>query len=403
MVLSMLSMFLRDRTQHSRGFSSIEVLLASSIFILLMTSLTGAYFYGREATTLASKRAQATLLAEEGLEVVRNIRDKDFGILNDGTHGLRLAGNNRWVFSNNANETDGFTREIVIDAVDPKRKDVTANVTWEQNPQRTGLVSLMTRLTNWTEADPPPAAPTNLVATAGNRRITLNWTANTEPDLAGYRIFRSTTSGGPFNEIAGPQTQTTYIDNGLNNSATYYYVVQAQDDAGSLSPNSNQVSATIRPTERRCFIAGTSVIMSDGTSQSIENVKIGDYLLGKNGAINKVLDYERPRLGSRKLYSINDGPFFITAAHPLLTTTGWKSIDINSLYAESPALVDELKISALMVGDTLVTADGKSEVIYSIEGKSSADQQLFNFVLSGDRTYYVDGFLTHNEFSVDEY
>ena len=143
--------------------------------------------------------------------------------------------------------------------------------------------------------------------------------------------------------------------------------------------------------------------MSDGTSQHIENVKIGDYLLGKNGAINKVLDYERPRLGSRKLYSINDGPFFITAAHPLLTTTGWKSIDINSLYAESPALVNELKVSALMVGDTLVTADGKSEVIYSIEGKSSADQQLFNFVLSGDRTYYVDGFLTHNEFSVDEY
>ncbi len=244
MVLSMLSMFLRDRTQHSRGFSSIEVLLASSIFILLMTSLTGAYFYGREATTLASKRAQATLLAEEGLEVVRNIRDKDFGILNDGTHGLRLAGNNRWVFSNNANETDGFTREIVIDAVDPKRKDVTANVTWEQNPQRTGLVSLMTRLTNWTEADPPPAAPTNLVATAGNALVNLSWTANTEPDLAGYRILRSNTSGGPFNEIAGPQTQTTYTNNGLTNGTAYYYVVQAQDDAGSLSANSNQVTAT---------------------------------------------------------------------------------------------------------------------------------------------------------------
>ena len=41
-------------------------------------------------------------------------------------------------------------------------------------------------------SDPPPAAPTGLSATRGNGSVSLAWNANTEPDLAGYRVFRST-------------------------------------------------------------------------------------------------------------------------------------------------------------------------------------------------------------------
>src|SRR3990167_8865223 len=61
--------------QANNGFSLIEVILASSVFILLVTALVGAYLYGQESTALAGSRARATLLAEEGLEAVRNIRD----------------------------------------------------------------------------------------------------------------------------------------------------------------------------------------------------------------------------------------------------------------------------------------------------------------------------------------
>ena len=49
-----------------------------------------------------------------------------------------------------------------------------------------------------------PAAPTGLAATAGANSVSLAWTANTEPDLAGYNVYRSTTSpvattGTPLN------------------------------------------------------------------------------------------------------------------------------------------------------------------------------------------------------------
>ena len=40
----------------------------------------------------------------------------------------------------------------------------------------------------------PPAAPTGLTATAGNALITVTWSTNPEPDLAGYNVYRGTTT-----------------------------------------------------------------------------------------------------------------------------------------------------------------------------------------------------------------
>lgn len=130
------------------GFSLVEIILASSIFVLLVTALVGAFLYGQESTALAGNRARANMLAEEGLEAVRNIRDPAYANLTDGTYGLTTT-SNQWNLSGSSDTNGIFTRQIVISSVDTKRKSVTANVTWQQNPQRTGSVSLVSRLTNW--------------------------------------------------------------------------------------------------------------------------------------------------------------------------------------------------------------------------------------------------------------
>ena len=132
------------------GFSLVEVILASAVFGLLVTALVGAYLYGQESTMLAGNRARAVLLAEEGLEAARNIHDGGFNDLAIGTHGLAISAN-QWTFSGTQDVNDIFTRQIEIANVDTTRKIVTATVTWQQNPQRTGSVSLATRLTNWLE------------------------------------------------------------------------------------------------------------------------------------------------------------------------------------------------------------------------------------------------------------
>ena len=57
-----------------------------------------------------------------------------------------------------------------------------------------------------------------------------------------YSVKRSTTSGGPYSQIA-TSTTTSYTNTGLTNGTTYYYVVAAVNSTGA-SANSTQASAT---------------------------------------------------------------------------------------------------------------------------------------------------------------
>ena len=158
---------LRIKTQA--GFSLVEVILATAVFGLLVTALVGAYLYGQEATALAGSRARAVMLAEEGLEATRNIRDAGFSNLTDGTYGLSTSGN-QWGFSGSSDTNDIFTRQVTISAIDSKRKQIACTVTWQQNPQRTGSVSAATYLTNWIAAaggGAPPASCNDFVQSVG--------------------------------------------------------------------------------------------------------------------------------------------------------------------------------------------------------------------------------------------
>ena len=70
------------------------------------------------------------------------------------------------------------------------------------------------------------AAPTGLASSCG-ATITLDWTATVDTYATGHRVFRSTTSGGPYSQIAeiSPRTTVTYDDTPA--AGIYYYVVRA--------------------------------------------------------------------------------------------------------------------------------------------------------------------------------
>jgi hypothetical protein len=57
------------------------------------------------------------------------------------------------------------------------------------------------------------APPTGLTAACGTT-ITLDWTATVDTYATGHRVFRATTPGGPYSQIAEitPRTTVTYDD-----------------------------------------------------------------------------------------------------------------------------------------------------------------------------------------------
>jgi hypothetical protein len=92
-----------------------------------------------------------------------------------------------------------------------------------------------------------PAAPTNLRATVnGNNRIDLIW--NAVGGAQEHRVYRATTSGGPYTRIATVSgAVSSYANTGLTGGTTYYYVVRAAV-AGCESGSSNQASAKAQGT-----------------------------------------------------------------------------------------------------------------------------------------------------------
>ncbi len=97
---------------------------------------------------------------------------------------------------------------------------------------------------SYVQAITPPAAPSGLTATAAtSSQINLSWTDNST-DEDNFILARSTTSGGPYSDIATlAANATSYSNINLAGNTTYYYVVRAVN-AGGSSANSAQASAT---------------------------------------------------------------------------------------------------------------------------------------------------------------
>ena len=82
-----------------------------------------------------------------------------------------------------------------------------------------------------TFTNPSPVAVTSLATIGSFKTSIVSWGKNAEPDVVGYLIWRSTSSG--FTPSSGNLINDTpnisYVDAGLPDSATYYYKVAAYD------------------------------------------------------------------------------------------------------------------------------------------------------------------------------
>ncbi len=115
----------------------------------------------------------------------------------------------------------------------------------------------------------PPDAPIGLMADGGDGFTSLTWAANTEDDLALYRIYRNTqaTPTTPIDSVsAGVES---YVDDSVTNGMTYYYCLTAVDDGGNESAYSDTVSAYPDIPRADLAVALTAYPLSPGAGDTL--------------------------------------------------------------------------------------------------------------------------------------
>lgn len=140
----------RKYFKHNKGFSLIEVLIASSVLSILSMVIMSATSKGINLSNQALNQVQAAYLLEEGSESVKIIRDNawvNISGLNDNTNYYLdfNTNSNTWSLSTTPSTIDSFfTRTVVFSQVyrdgsddiasagtlDTGTKKVTLSVSW---------------------------------------------------------------------------------------------------------------------------------------------------------------------------------------------------------------------------------------------------------------------------------
>jgi hypothetical protein len=82
-------------------------------------------------------------------------------------------------------------------------------------------------------------------AAAVGKTVQLSWQAASDPDVAGFEVFRSATPGGPYDKLTtGLLVRSLLADTTAPLGVPSYYIVRAVDTSGNESDASPEVSAT---------------------------------------------------------------------------------------------------------------------------------------------------------------
>jgi hypothetical protein len=116
----------------------------------------------------------------------------------------------------------------------------------------------------------PPAVPGEVTAEESGDNIVVRWKANTEPDLVGYQIERSSARSTAFRAV-GISTGTRFTDDTISDPGRYVYRViavrqGAQDEGVASEPSaaSRAVEVDDPPATTTTTVAGSGDGDSDG-------------------------------------------------------------------------------------------------------------------------------------------
>ena len=158
-----------------------------------------------------------------------------------------------------------------------------------------------------------------------------------------------------------------------------------------------------------CFLEGSIISMADGSVKEIQNVLVGDYVVGAFGEHNEIIAKDNVTLGDRWMYKIND-EHDTSDDHPHVSPDRqFYSADVAAIYKEWGQYfkcefadgshemwqnigLTKTRVQPLKAGLVLLKADGP-RLVETIEPYRLPPQtRLYNFVVGGSHTYFVNGY-----------
>ncbi|HCM36674.1 MAG: hypothetical protein A3J30_01175 [Candidatus Wildermuthbacteria bacterium RIFCSPLOWO2_02_FULL_47_9c] len=163
---------LAQSSLNNRGGSLVEIVVIAGIIVGSLAVILGLAAFFLATSQVVQQTSQATALAQEALEIVRNIRDgTEWSVdglgtftLGDLYHPEQLGGPPpEWTLVAGSETIDEFARQIVFEEVyrdgsdniypsggslDPDTVKTVAVVSWEERG-RTHRVELVAYFTNW--------------------------------------------------------------------------------------------------------------------------------------------------------------------------------------------------------------------------------------------------------------
>ncbi len=243
------------------GFLLVEVILASSLFVLFLTAFTGVYYYGLQSSTLGGDRGRASMYAEEGQEAIRSIKNNNFAALTNGTYGL-LYSNNTWSLSASPDTSGIFTRQVTISPIDANRKNIQVTVSWQQTPSRTGSVTSFARVTNWKSV-------VNLgVGITVNKVVINHGLTKVATDFAPYKVGTTTVTLSTSTKF-GSGTYT--ISEVTNPNYTQTFSGDCNSSGQITISTGTAKYCTITNEEKLAYLTVTKTVINHGKSKTAAN------------------------------------------------------------------------------------------------------------------------------------
>lgn len=166
--------------KYRPGYSVIEVLLAGSILALAIAGIVSAIVLAQRNNQASTAQSQALEMAQEGIEALRSIRNRDYALLvNTSIPAALQLSAGQWTINTTPNSNDDQlsspqrTRRITIanDSTNPDTaKFVTVTVTYQINPEGDQKTIVLSETLSNIFAT-IPGGVTGVTATSNNFRL----------------------------------------------------------------------------------------------------------------------------------------------------------------------------------------------------------------------------------------